>query len=119
MNLKERLKKYPGFLGYKELYKPIDKDLNDSFKHFIRYAKDNFSYNEKVISNFVRKLSGEKLNKRTNCGEIAVLSLIQLKLLPSSVLNEHIYHHLLYVVKLKKLINNKYNDTMQIYINPF
>lgn len=119
MDLKNRLEKYHGYLAYKRLDKPLDKETIDNFKVFIEHVKKNFSYNTKVISNVVKKLGGEKLNNKTNCGELVILSLIKLKLLSRSVYKNKIWHSLLYTIKLKKLNNNKYNDLVKIFINPF
>ena len=119
MDLKKRLEKYPGYLAYKRLDKPLDQKTVNNFKEFTSDLKRNFSYNPKVISNCIKKLNGEKLNNQTNCGELVIQSLIKLKLLPHSILNKNICHSLLYTIKLRELENNKYNDLVNIFINPF
>lgn len=111
-DLKSRLEKYPGLIACKFLNKPVNIDIVRGMPELMDYAKTYMYYNDNVIYNGLRKKNGEKLNNATNCGELLVLSLIKLGLLPENILDEKIAHHLLYVVKLTQLQNNYY------YLNP-
>lgn len=118
-DLKTRLEKYPGLIACKFLNRPVPDDIIRGMADFIKYAKTHMYYNDDVIYNGIKKKKGEKLNHATNCGEIALLSLIKLGLLPESVLDEKIAHHLLYVANLTTLQNNHYLKPIEITFNPF
>lgn len=118
-DLKTRLEKYPGLVACKFLNRPVHDDIVRGMIEFIQYAKYNMYYNDDVIYNGIKKKKGEKLNNATNCGEIVVLSLIKLALLPEKVLGEKIAHHLLYAVNLTELQNNYYLQPIEITFNPF
>ena len=118
-DLKCRMEKYPGLIACKSLNVPVHPDIIRGFKDLINYAKNNMYYNEDVVYNAIQKKKGDKFNNGTNCGEIVFMSLIKLALLPESVANEKIAHHLLYVAQLEKLQNNFYNKPVEITICPF
>lgn len=118
-DLKTRLEKYPGLVACKFLNRPIDSKIVRGMPTFINYAKKNMYYNENVVFNGIKKKKGEKLNNATNCGEIVILSLIKLGLLPENILDEKIAHHLLYAVNLNKLQNNYYFKPIILTFNPF
>ena len=118
-DLKTRLEKYPGITAVKILAKPINTELIRGMKEFMKYSKKNMFYNDNVIINGIKKKFGERLNNGTNCGEIVFLSLIKLGLIDPNEYNHNIAHHLLYMVHIKKLINNKYHNPIEILFNPF
>jgi hypothetical protein len=117
--LRSRLEKYPGLIAHKPLNVPVHSGIARGFKSFIRYAKDNMYYNPDVVFNGIKKIQGEPYHMGTNCGEITVLSLIKLGLLPEKTLDQKITHHLLYASKLETLQNNSYNDIKIIDFNKF
>jgi hypothetical protein len=118
-DLKTRVEKYPGRIACKSLNNPVSDDVIRGFKELMNYAKNNMHYNDDVVYNAIQKKKGEKFNIGTNCGELVVLSLIKLALLPESTSDENIAHHLLYVAHLEQLQNNCYNTPVEITINPF
>jgi hypothetical protein len=118
-DLKLRLEKYPGLIACKLLNKPINSNIIRGMCELMKYAKTNMYYNDDVFYNGIKKKKGEKLNNATNCGEIVVLSLIKLGLLPNTILDTKISHHLLFVSNLTKLQNNYYLNPIEITFNPF
>jgi hypothetical protein len=117
--LKNRIEKYPGLTALKSLNKPVNDGIIRGFMEFIKYAKQNMYYNDKVIHNALTKKMGGSFNIATNCGELVILSLIKLALLPQNILKKNIGHHLLYVAKLKQLQNNHYLNPIEITFDPF
>lgn len=118
-DLKNRLKKYKGITALKSLNIPIQDGIIRGFTEFMEYAKLNMCYNENVIHNGIEKKMGKKFTNKTNCGEIAILSLIKLGILPYNILQKNIAHHLLYVAHLKQTQNNYYHTPIEITFNPF
>jgi hypothetical protein len=118
-DLKTRLEKYKGLVACKFLNRSVSKIINDGFINLMKYAKKNMYYNDDVIYNGLKKRKGEKLNVSTNCGELVMLSLVKLGLIPEQTLNEKIAHHLLYVAHITKLQNNYYLKPVEISFNPF
>jgi len=118
-DLKTRLEKYPGMIACKFLNNPVNDGIIRGMVELLDYAKKNMYYNDNVVYNGIKKKKGERINNHTNCGEIVVLSLIKLGLLPEKTLDEKIAHHLLYVSKLTTLQNNYYLDPVEITFNPF
>jgi len=118
-DLKTRIEKYPGIIACKYLANPLDANIIIRFKDFINYAKDNMYYNVNVVTNGFAKLFGDMLHTGTNCGEITFLSLIKLNLISKKTLLDRICHHLLYVVNLENLKNNKYLPPVEITYSQF
>jgi hypothetical protein len=118
-DLKTRLKKYKGITVLKSLDIPIQNNIIRGFTSFMEYAKLNMYYDENVIHNAIRKKMGSKFTNKTNCGEIAILSLIKLAILPYNILQKNIAHHLLYVAHIKQTHNNYYHEPIEITFNPF
>lgn len=118
-DLQKRLEKYPGKIACKILQNPVNNSSILEFKELMNYAKKNMYYNEDIFYNGIKKKKGQKLNNATNCGELVLLSLVKLGLLKEDVLDTKIAHHLLYVVKLNEVENNKYLNPIEITFNPF
>jgi hypothetical protein len=118
-NLKTRLEKYPGLIAHKPLNVTIHSGIARGFKQFIQYAKKNMYYNPYVVFNGLKKTQGEPYHNGTNCGEITILSLIKLGLLPERTLEQKITHPLLYLTRLETLQNNSYNSIKIIDFNKF
>lgn len=119
-DLQSRIEKYPGKIACKFLNKHVSKQINSSFIEFMKYAKDNMYYSSKVFSNGIKKKLGNRYNCSTNCGEIVLLSLIKLNLLPYEIFYKKIAHHLLYIIKLTNLNNNYYyHKPIELTFNPF
>ena len=107
--LKERLKKYRGYIYYKPLLKPITDIMNISLINFIFYALNNMEYNYNIISSSLKKITmGEKCNNKTNCGELIFLALIQMGLLNNRLWDQKVVHYLKWMCDITKL-NNFYN----------
>ena len=119
VDLKTRLARYPGYIAYKRLDIPVDAHATTQFTEFIKYALENYSYNNKVILNWYNKVLGEPYNFKTNCGELAILSIIHMGLLNDTKSNKNICHPLLYLANLKKLNKNFYHDPVKIFIDSF
>jgi hypothetical protein len=118
-NLKTRLEKYPGLVAHKPLNVSLQRGIAQGFKEFIQYAKTNMYYNDDIFFNGLKKTQGEPFHDGTNCGEIAILSLIKLGLLSIQILDKKITHHLLYVTCLETLQNNSYSTTKILDFNKF
>ena len=116
----DRIKKYKGKCFLKPIYKQLDKSTHDHFYNFIEFGLQNMKYDHAVFSRGIcRYLGIEKCGKGTDCGQLVVLSLINLGLL-----SEHEYdiprlHHLKYVSELTDLINNNYMPLIEIIDHPF
>jgi hypothetical protein len=118
-DLKSRLEKYPGLISCKILDKSVDHDISKGLYEFMVYARNNMHYNHNVFTNGFNKLNGELINNSVNCGELTGLCLVKLGLVSIDTLYRKKPHHLLYVCKLYKLINNKYRTPIEITFNPF
>jgi len=119
--VKERIQKYKGRVFVKSLNHPVC-DLADlDFKEFISYCLNNMKYDHRIIKSWLKKITGvSKCGKNTNCGELVFLSLIKLNLLPEySYEQRPSFHHVSDMVKIKHLLNNKYNDPIEIVDHPF
>ena len=118
-NLRTRLEKYPGLLAHKPLNVSLQSGIARGFKEFIRYAKNNMYYNSDIFSNVLKKIQGESFHNGTNCGEITILSLIKLGLLPELQGDQKIIHPLLYITTLETVQNNSYNTSKILDFNKF
>ena len=118
-DLKTRVEKYPGLIACKFLNRPIDPAISRGFKEFIYYARNNMYYYNDVVFNGMKKKTGERIHTGTNCGEITLLSLIKLGLIPYETLDKKMCHHLLYVINLTQVENNHYMKPIEVTINPF
>lgn len=118
-DLKSRIEKYPGLTAIKKLNSPVNDEIIRGFFDLIKYAKKNMYYNEDIFYNAIKKKKGCKFNNSTNCGELVLLSLIKLALLPESILYDKIAHHLLYTASLEQLQNNYYHKPVEITYTPF
>jgi len=118
--LENRLRKYRGFLFYKELSHKISKTVARDFKNFIKYAQDKMYYEYNVVRNGIKKGTCESPKNNTNCGEIAFLSLIKLGLLSIDRYNQRAFHHLKWMCKIKTLDNDMaYFKPVYIIDHPF
>jgi hypothetical protein len=119
-DLKTRLEKYPGLVACKFLNKKLDDVVSEGLYDFMKYAKNRMYYNEDVFHNGVQKKAGHEFNESTNCGEIVLLSLVKLGLLPIKTLKSNIAHHLLYTAHLTKLENEYYYlPPVELTFSPF
>lgn len=118
-DLQTRLEKYKGIVVRRPLAKPIDTDIIAAFSGFIKFAKQNMFYNNDVIHNGFRKKFGERLHMGTNCGEITMLCLVKLGLLPEKILVKNIGHHLRYVVNTNRLQDNHYDERQRLIFDRF
>jgi hypothetical protein len=118
-DLKTRLERYPGLIAHKRLNRPVNPHIIRGFKEFMKYAKANMYYNEKIFHNAIEKKMGGKFTNSTNCGELVYLSLVKLGLLPEKALNKNLAHHLLYTSKITKLQNNYYDEPVCLTFNKF
>lgn len=119
--VRERIKKYKGMCFWKPLNKEISGEKILEFKSFINYALDNMEYNHKIFSDaLIKGLGLEKCTKKTNCAQLAFLSLIKLDLLPVDYYHEKSFHHLKWMSNIKELKNGyKYLDLIEIIEHPF
>lgn len=118
--LENRIKKYKGYTFYKELGHKINDDVCEEFERFIQYCVDHMEYETRVISNGIRKgLFGEKINNKVNCGEIVMLSLIKLDLLPNDAYEKRMFHHLRWMCSITDVRNNYYEEPVKILYHPF
>lgn len=118
--LENRIKKYKGYCFYKELKNEIDMKICIEFKKFIDYALKNMEYDMDIITNLLKKgIFGEKIHNRVNCGEMAFLCLLKLKLLPMKYYKKRIIHHLKWMCSIKHLDNNSYREIKKISFHPF
>jgi hypothetical protein len=118
--LESRIKKYKGYSFYKELHYPITQDLCEEFEDFIDYCVVNMEYDSKIFSSGIRKgIFGEKLNNKTNCGEITFLSLIKLGLIDPEEYETKAFHHLRWVCSITDLKDNYYEEPVKILCDPF
>ena len=118
-DLQTRLEKYPGVIACKILNNPINNNVIRGFTDLMEYSKKNMEYYDDVFHNAIKKKLGDRINKYTNCGEMTLLSLIKLGLVPGNILDENMAHHLHYVTNIKQLQNNYYHDPIEITFNPF
>lgn len=114
-----RISKYKGTVYWKRLEHTIHTDICDSFKQFIDYAIENMYYNYSFVHNAFSKLMGEKYTLGTNCGELVLLSLIKLQLLPIESFDAACMYSLKYVSYLEQLHGNKYLPLVKIIDQPF
>lgn len=119
--LRERVEKYKGRAFYKKLHTPLDDNLNYYFKQFINYGLENMSYDKNLFNSWINNITGARYcDRKTNCGELAFLSLIKLELLDFDKYYEKPeFHHLYQVTKLKDVNNNKYHELIEIVDYPF
>lgn len=118
--LSNRLRKYRGYVFYKELSAPLADYVVRDFKKFITYAYGNMYYEYNVVSNGIKKGLCEHLGNNTNCGEITYLSLIKLGLLSTDRYSHRMFHHLKWVCNVKHLDNGShYLNTVYIIDHPF
>lgn len=101
----------------KQLNKNIDNYTNLKFYHFIKYARNNLTYNTNIIKNVYNKCLGEKCNKKTNCCEFIFLCLINLGLLKIEDYDKSIINYFYYISRLSKLNNGySYNNIKPINV---
>ncbi len=118
--LDKRLRKYRGYIFYKELSGTLDKHIVRDFKKFIEYAHNNMFYEYDVIDSGLKKGFGQRLGNNTNCAEITYLSLIKLGMLSLDRYENSIFHYLRWVCGLKKLDNAMvYHDPVYVVDHPF
>lgn len=114
-----RISKYKGTVYWKRLEHELSVDVCNSFKQFIDYAIENMYYNYSFTHNALSKLMGEKYTLGTNCGELVLLSLIKLQLLPIESFDAACIHSLKLVSYLELVDNNKYLPLVKIIDHPF
>lgn len=119
-SLEHRLNSYRGYCFYKELARPIEPQIQESFGEFIDYALTNLYYNQAVISSGLNKLLfNQSLHMGTNCGELVYMSLIKLGLLDQDYFHSNRRHHLLWLSNLEWLKNNAYKKPVYVMSNYF
>lgn len=118
--LENRIKKYKGYCFYKELGNEIDNEICLEFEKFINYCVINMEYETCVFSNGIKKgLFGEKIHHKVNCGELVMLSLIKLDLLPTELYEKNVFHHLRWMCSITDLCDNYYEEPKKILYHPF
>jgi hypothetical protein len=119
--LADRAKKYKGRVFLKALNKDIPEETIRAYKDFIQYAIENMRYDRSVLSSGLRKGLGlEKCTLSTNCGEIAFLSIIKLRLIHLNKYDNSMFHHLKWVCNIEKLENGyEYLPLIEIVDHPF
>jgi len=118
--LDNRLRKYRGYIFYKELSHKIANVVSRSFKNFIQYAHEKMYYEYNVVRNGIKKGVCEAPGNNTNCGEIVFLSLIKLGLLSLDRYSQRVFHHLKWMCKIKNLDNDmSYFDPIYVIDHPF
>jgi hypothetical protein len=119
--LEDRLRRYKGYVYYKQLSEPIPQLICEEFKKFIGFARNHMFYDYNFHSMVIHKfMMRNKCSINTNCGELVFLSLIRLRLLPDKTYNEKISHHLLWISRLKNLTGKyHYKDIIRILDSPF
>ncbi len=120
-DLRTRLERYKGRLYYKHLDRSVSPQVGAEFTNFIKYAHENMQYNYNVMTNGIKKgLMIEKCNNETNCGELAMLSLIKLGILDPGRYNQRAFHHLYWISNLYEADNGyNYYEPLRIKISPF
>ena len=114
-----RISKYKGSVYWKRLEHDIPVEICDGFKQFIDYAIEKMYYNYSFVHNAFSKLMGEKYTLGTNCGELVLLSLIKLQLLPIESFDATCMYSLKHVSYLEQLENNRYLPLIKILDQPF
>ncbi len=118
--LENRIRKYKGYVFYKELERPIPESICDNFRHFINYAHKNMSYNYNVFSSCLQNKCGIKqFDMGTNCAEISILSLIKLGVLPISLLDDPPFLALSWICGLSEMEKNRYLTPVYVIDHPF
>jgi hypothetical protein len=109
-----RIIKYPGKVAYRQLTYPLPEENIRNFKEvFLPFALNNMYYNKTLIRNGFRKYLGlESYHKGTNCAELAILTLVNLNILPEDELDKRILHHISYACT--KIAPKKYNTPVYI-----
>jgi hypothetical protein len=117
--LEDRVKRYAGFVAIKELSGCVSDQKARDFKTFINFALVNLSYNYNCFANAARKLIGERINKKVNCGEMVFLSAIKLGILNKKEYTVPRLHHLLYMARIQDTQLGKYKDPVYVLHAPF
>lgn len=113
-NLKNRVQTYCGYVFHKRFYGAAD---DESFVIFMKYALQNMYYDTEIARNFVNKLIfGDNLHNGVNCGELAYLSLIALKILPKKYLYENRKYHLFWLSRISNVPNTDSRYDPPIYV---
>lgn len=118
--LENRVRKYKGYVFYKELSGKVPEYIVRDFSNFIKYALENMYYEDRILYSGAKKAFGEKLGNNTNCAELVLLSLIKLGILDINNYNKSSWHYLRWVCSIKNLDNGMhYYDPIYIIDHPF
>ena len=114
--LKERMKRYLGYVYYKPLSHSITKEMHYKLLNFIFYAMKYMSYNYNILGGCIKKkFMNEKCGNKTNCGELIFLCLINMGLLNTKYWCKSIFHYLKWMCNIKNLTQGyNYNKTYEI-----
>lgn len=117
--LKERVEKYIGTCWWKQL-SPAAPDPQ-AIEEFVSYSLKYFEYELGVIRNaFKKKLGLESCHRKTNCGELTMLSLIKLGVLDVKRYDENCLNHLRWFANITKLdYGYEYLPLVQLKMVPF
>ena len=117
--VKERVEKYVGKCWWKRLTPEL---INTGhIEEFVKYALENFEYELGVIKNGIKKLIGlERCHKKTNCGELTLLTLIKLGVLDVKNYETKTYNHLKWIANMTEAdYGYKYLPIIYLKIQPF
>ncbi len=116
-----RIQKYKGYTFYKPWKgKPIPLDVQRDFRVLMNYAKVNMQYGYDLIrSGLFKGLGLETCHHHTNCGEMTMMSLIKLGILPLSEYDRPRPHHLRDMCYLREAIDGYYDEPLHIVFDPF
>lgn len=117
--LNNRIRKYKGYVYYKELEHKLDENISYNFFEFIKYSINNLTYDVNIKKNIINKIIGIPCTKKTNCGELVFLSLIKLNLLSTNLYDKKIINYIKYISEIKLLKNNSYKNIIKIIDHPF
>jgi hypothetical protein len=119
--VRERIVKYKGRCFWKPLNMPVDPGLEAGFASFIKECQSDMEYEYRVVQSGLKKwLGAERCGKKTNCGEITLLSLIKLGLLSEDEYERPVMNHLRWMCNVTDLAGGyKYHDTMEVMTHPF
>lgn len=119
--LERRVTKYRGYTFWRKRNGyDIPLRIVHEFGELINYAVQNMYYEYDLVTGGLKKGLGiEKCNNATNCGEMALLSLIKLGLLPEREYDRIRPHYLRDMCYLRECNGGYYDEPLQITYDPF
>lgn len=119
--LTSRVQKYKGYTFYKQWKGPsVPINIQRDFRELMKYASGNMQYEYDItLSSLMKGLGIEHCNNGTNCGELTMLSLIKLGILPFSEYERQRPHHLRDMCYMKEGIDGYYEEPLCIIFDPF